>query len=56
MPHVACRPLPFHGNLAQRNKVSCKIITSNLANWLHGILVGLWRGGMGICGMVAWNP
>ena len=48
MPHAPCRPLPFYGNLAQRYKLSCKIISSNLANWLHGILPGLWHGGMGI--------
>jgi len=47
MPHAPCRPLPFHGNLAQRYKLSCKIITSNLATWMHGILPDLWRGNMG---------
>jgi len=51
MPHAACRPLPLRGNLAQRYKLSCKIITSNLANWWHGILPGLWRGSMDL---VAW--
>jgi len=56
MHHVPCRPLPFHGNLAQRYKLYHKIITSNLATWLHQIMVGLRRGGMGICGVVAWNP
>jgi len=46
MPHAACRPLPLRGNLAQRYKLYRKIITSNLANWLHGIMVDLWRGNM----------
>jgi len=55
MPHVACRPLPLRGNLAQRYKVSCKIITSNLANWLHGIMPDLWRGGMRACDVLVWK-
>jgi len=46
MNHAPCRPLPFHGNLAQRYKVYCKIISSNLANWLHQFMVDLWHGGM----------
>jgi hypothetical protein len=46
MPHAPCRPLPFHGNLAQSYKLYRKIITSNLANWLHQFMPGLWRGGM----------
>ena len=48
MLHAPCRPLPFHGNLAQRYKLYYKIISSNLATWLHGILPGLRHGGMGI--------
>jgi len=46
MQHAPCRQLPFHGKGRKANKLSCKIITSKLATWLHGILPGLWRGGM----------
>ncbi len=48
MHHAPCRQLPFHGKGRKANKLSCKIISSNLATWMHGILPDLWRGGMGI--------